>query len=32
VGGAMIAIWPAPSIARRRAAVAARAPLAHRAD
>jgi cytochrome c-type biogenesis protein CcmF len=32
VGGAMIAIWPAPSVARRRAAVTARAPLANRAD
>jgi cytochrome c-type biogenesis protein CcmF len=32
VGGAMIAIWPAPSLARRRAAVPARAPLAGRAE
>jgi cytochrome c-type biogenesis protein CcmF len=32
VGGAMIAIWPAPSVARRRAPAPARAPLASGAD
>jgi cytochrome c-type biogenesis protein CcmF len=32
VGGAMVAIWPAPSAARRRALAPARAPLATRAD
>ncbi|MEA2271508.1 MAG: cytochrome c-type biosis protein CcmF [Solirubrobacteraceae bacterium] len=32
VGGAMVAIWPAPSVARRRAAVIARSPVASRAE